>query len=1335
MGKITVKEDGQEDFIYSNIETNGVTEGDWVTLPAHTYRTTTPTFIFENDSVGVDGSTFRVDTIKLTKTAETSPAVSPDTSPDEGTSAEPSPDEGASAEPSPITSIVEIHAGYPEWDAGLEIFPEEIAGSENDGWNPEEGWVPSGSLVSSRGSTLYTNKAGAWAKYTPELEPHLAGTYKVSFYNVFVSGIGMDIVIHSNGEDHQPQYDIPTNISYDEIGWVELGTYTFNCQGDEYVKLTANGSPFARASAVRFELVEAVPQKPIVENAVIAGSFAAGEKIGLEYDYIDYNNDTESGSQYQMYYADSETGPWTEVGDPVSCSADMNTVLTVPSDMGGKYIRVGVTPKNEAEEENVGIESYSNIVGPVAMTQAAPEAREISIDGEVGVMSTVTGKYTYYDEAFDPETESIFQYYYADSADSETWEQAPNGSGTCNAENGAQYRIPKELMGKYIKVGIIPKNGSETHNTGTESFSAVVGPVGVSTEKGAVTAVKYGGQIVQASGWQGAAIGGLMEVESYTYTHPYGIEEAADQVAFQWYIGSTSSGTFLKIDGATGRSYTPTADQAGKYIRVGVTPTSINGAVGDEYLSTPLLVRYNLRFFDEFDYDAADGYDPDMMEKWESDKYQLRSIPGSLDGKDYTWNAIRGPENVDTKDGKLRIHTRHETLPQYSEQHEWTTGHIGTKEMFTYGYYETLMKMAPARGINQSFWMMSPESGGDEWGGHIELDFIEGHYNYNIATNIMRPDEGTTTISSSIKHNADHLARLGVDDLTTLAQDFFKIGGIYQPNDPNYAWDDEQHNGDRYQVFFNDQTLRKTISTPVTPNPGQIFLSCAVIGSTFSGPLDRNPDGSFVADDTVIEYEYVRFYEFVDTSSTELAGLVEEAKALLSEVQTGKEFGQVPASSANDLNTAVANAQRVSDNPSSTQEEREGQIDALNSAIRLFSRNIITKGTAQNGVVYDLTKSYYINPIELDIPISVIPEDIILPTVASNSIVIKDSAAMNNGKTVTATLTIPAKTQISGTYRKLTEVTYGNDAYDIVYAVNGPSWSFLVNLAQYELNGLYQAKLSLLENGQLTEIPEISANTQNAAQEAIGENSAVAFVEDESVTLYARNLNLTPVAYKPKSEPSPTPDQENNNNNNDNNNNSWTPGIPGVILPPNNNQSNQTKFTDIAGHWAEKEIQELAGKEIIKGKTQTQYMPEDSVTRAEFAALIRRALGLNASIYQGGYADIDASAWYANEIQAIVGAGIMTGDPDGNFRPEDTISRQEMAKVIVNAYMIQTGASEINAAEINFEDSEEIAAWAKESVKKAVSLGLVNGMGDGTFAPNDNMTRAQAAAVIHRLIY
>ena len=172
-------------------------------------------------------------------------------------------------------------------------------------------------------------------------------------------------------------------------------------------------------------------------------------------------------------------------------------------------------------------------------------------------------------------------------------------------------------------------------------------------------------------------------------------------------------------------------------------------------------------------------------------------------------------------------------------------------------------------------------------------------------------------------------------------------------------------------------------------------------------------------------------------------------------------------------------------------------------------------------------------------------------------------------------------------------------------------------------------------------------------------------------------------------------------------------------------------LTDIIGHWAELEIKDLVAKGIVKGVTDTEYLPEKEVTRAEFASLIRRALNLPTLNYNSQFADISNNDWYAEEVAAIAQAGIMQG-ANGYFRPNDSITREEMAKVIVEAYESLNG--EISPSEIDFNDSDKISGWAVGYIQKAVSAGLMNGMNESTFAPREYSTRAQAAVVIWRAL-
>lgn len=165
----------------------------------------------------------------------------------------------------------------------------------------------------------------------------------------------------------------------------------------------------------------------------------------------------------------------------------------------------------------------------------------------------------------------------------------------------------------------------------------------------------------------------------------------------------------------------------------------------------------------------------------------------------------------------------------------------------------------------------------------------------------------------------------------------------------------------------------------------------------------------------------------------------------------------------------------------------------------------------------------------------------------------------------------------------------------------------------------------------------------------------------------------------------------------------------------------------INGHWAEEEIKGLLTEGIIQGDNGNLNL-QAPVTRAEFAAMLLRAMGLEEESYRGGFQDVSEGDWFAGVIQACADHGIMSGS-DGFMRPNDHITREEMAKMAVTAAGLQTDAD----AEISFIDSGQISGWATRYVAQAVESGLLNGFEDGTFRPADPTLREQAMVVVARL--
>lgn len=175
-------------------------------------------------------------------------------------------------------------------------------------------------------------------------------------------------------------------------------------------------------------------------------------------------------------------------------------------------------------------------------------------------------------------------------------------------------------------------------------------------------------------------------------------------------------------------------------------------------------------------------------------------------------------------------------------------------------------------------------------------------------------------------------------------------------------------------------------------------------------------------------------------------------------------------------------------------------------------------------------------------------------------------------------------------------------------------------------------------------------------------------------------------------------------------------------------------FIDVTKtHWASQVIKQLVAKQIIEGVSDNQFAPDRFITRAEFAALIVRALGIEVK-GQALFSDVGASDWYSSAIAAASEAGIVNGRSTSKFDPNATITRDEMAVILVRAYAYSKGKKAPAEIAKSFADQANISSWAQDAVAAAHSLGLINGLTNNQFAPKDKTTRAESAQVISRLI-
>ncbi|HAG08223.1 MAG TPA: hypothetical protein DCK87_01465, partial [Desulfotomaculum sp.] len=174
------------------------------------------------------------------------------------------------------------------------------------------------------------------------------------------------------------------------------------------------------------------------------------------------------------------------------------------------------------------------------------------------------------------------------------------------------------------------------------------------------------------------------------------------------------------------------------------------------------------------------------------------------------------------------------------------------------------------------------------------------------------------------------------------------------------------------------------------------------------------------------------------------------------------------------------------------------------------------------------------------------------------------------------------------------------------------------------------------------------------------------------------------------------------------------------------------EFTDVpAGHWAAAYIKALCEKGIIAGYPDGTYKPGKNITRAEFAKIIVGAVGLSEiKPSSPTFVDVPSTHWSYGYVEAAAKAGLVKGS-GGKFRPNDYISRQEIAVILVRAMGKESEALAKAGQTTKFKDDAQIAAWAKGHVIVAVAEGLINGYPDNTFGPTKNATRAESAKMIN----
>ena len=183
-----------------------------------------------------------------------------------------------------------------------------------------------------------------------------------------------------------------------------------------------------------------------------------------------------------------------------------------------------------------------------------------------------------------------------------------------------------------------------------------------------------------------------------------------------------------------------------------------------------------------------------------------------------------------------------------------------------------------------------------------------------------------------------------------------------------------------------------------------------------------------------------------------------------------------------------------------------------------------------------------------------------------------------------------------------------------------------------------------------------------------------------------------------------------------------------ISIEQENESVLESNLKDIKGHWAEKPIRHLVSKGVVNGYPDGTFKPNQTVTRAEFVAMVIKALNVKEAGDVQTFTDIK-DHWAKNVIEQAATNGIVNGLSKERFGPNEQINREQMAAIIVKA-----GKLEIVNNKTNFLDYNNISSWAEGSVNTAAHYGIVNGLPNQTFNPKGKATRAEAATVIMNLL-
>ena len=174
-------------------------------------------------------------------------------------------------------------------------------------------------------------------------------------------------------------------------------------------------------------------------------------------------------------------------------------------------------------------------------------------------------------------------------------------------------------------------------------------------------------------------------------------------------------------------------------------------------------------------------------------------------------------------------------------------------------------------------------------------------------------------------------------------------------------------------------------------------------------------------------------------------------------------------------------------------------------------------------------------------------------------------------------------------------------------------------------------------------------------------------------------------------------------------------------------------FIDVAPNaWYKDAVQYAYAGGLMTGVSANEFAPDATTTRGMIVSMLARLEGVE-SANDAGFADVEGE-WYATAVNWAASVGVVNGYEDNTFRPNDAITREQLAAILMN-YAAYKGEDVSARASLDaYSDAENVSTWATDTMQWAVAKGLLTGVTADTLQPQGAATRAQVAAILQRFL-